>query len=360
MGLRGSAALVAVAAALAVAPAAAPANTYAPPHHRVFHGVTDTGNAADFRTFRTRVGSHPALLEDFYHWGTPLTTGALRRWRGTDTRGVLSLSTAPGGEKEVVSPAGIASGRHDHYILGVARSIAESRQVVYIRLFPEMNGSWNPYCAFNPDGTRKGANHSTAMFRKAWRRFALIARGGRRATINRKLRALHMPRIYRAHSNRDPEYVRKNVPSRLPHPKVAFLWNPQTVGSPHVRGNAPRNYWPGGKYVDWVGADIYAKYAGFAFPHLTSFYRHWQGKPFFIGEYSPWDSDPSGSFVQRLFHWAKQHGRTQMLVYYRSVYAGSPYDINHFPAARSALRKILSHHRRYPQYARGTRHHGSG
>jgi hypothetical protein len=354
-----SAALVAAATVLAAAPAGAQANAYAPPHHRVFHGVSDTGNADDFRTFRAQVGAHPAVLEDFYHWNTPLTTGALQRWNGTDTRGVLSLSSAPGGAPEIVSPGGIARGRQDDYIIDLARSIADSGQVVYIRLFPEMNGSWNPYCAFNADGTRKGWNHSTAMFRRAWRRFALIARGGRRATINRKLHRLKMPRIYRAHSNRDPEYAHKDLPHRLPHPKVAFLWNPQTVGSPPVPGNAPRNYWPGGRYVDWVGADIYSKYAGFAFPHLTSFYRHWKGRPFFIGEYSPWDADPGGLFVQRLFHWAKRHGRTRMLIYYRSVVAGSAFDIGHFPEARSELRRMLSRSR-YAEYAPGTRHHGSG
>lgn len=345
-------ALAAVVTLLAAALAAtAAARTFVPPHHRVFHGVSDTGDAADFRTFRTEVGAHPALLEDFYHWNTPLTTGALQRWDGTDTRGVLSLSTSPGGDREIVSPQGIASGRHDHYIIALAKSIAESKQVVYIRLFPEMNGYWNHYCAFLADGTPRGPSHTTADFKRAWRRFVIIMRGGKRATINRKLRALHMPRIYRAHSNRDPEYARKNLPRVLPEPKVAFLWNPQTVGSPQVRGNTPRAYWPGGKYVDWIGADIYSTYAGFAFPHLTKFYRHWNRRPFFIGEYSPWDSDPTGAFVHKLFGWAKKHGRTRMLVYYRSVYARSPYDINHFPASRAVLRKILSHHSRYAQYA---------
>ena len=48
---------------------------------------------------------HPAVLEDFYHWGTPLGTGAFHRWNATRTRGVLSLSTAPGGLPEIVSPA---------------------------------------------------------------------------------------------------------------------------------------------------------------------------------------------------------------------------------------------------------------
>jgi hypothetical protein len=350
--LRGALVVLALALALLVPATSAAGRSYVPPDNRVFHGVSDTGNVADFRAFRKLVGAHPAVLEDFYHWGTPLTTGALLRWDQTDTRGVLSLSTAPGGLPEVVSPGQIASGKFDDYILGLNRSIANSKQVVYLRLFPEMNGSWNPYCAFNPDGSRRGSNHTTGKFKKAWRRIVVIMRGGKRARINDRLRRLGMARIYAARSNHAPVYRHKDVPRRLPHPKVAFLWNPQTVGSPAVKGNAPGSYFPGRHYVDWVGADIYSKYSS-AMPKLTSFYRRWDRWPFFIGEYSPWDNDYTGSFTRQLFDWARHHHRTRMLVYYRSVSANSAYDIDNFPAARTFLQGTLNRSR-YMQFAPGT------
>ena len=44
-------------------------------------------------------------------------------------------------------------GHGDRYILKLNQSIARSKQVVYIRLFPEMNGYWNPYSAYNADGS---------------------------------------------------------------------------------------------------------------------------------------------------------------------------------------------------------------
>ena len=116
-------------------PAQAPAGAFRPPHHRIFHGVSDTGHVRDYRTFRHRVRAHSALLEDFYHWDTPLTTGALQRWHQTRTRGVLSLSTAPGGGPERITPRQIAHGHGDRYILKLNQSIAHSKQVVYIRLF---------------------------------------------------------------------------------------------------------------------------------------------------------------------------------------------------------------------------------
>jgi hypothetical protein len=144
------------------------------------------------------------------------------------------------------------------------------------------------------------------------------------------------------------------VPRRLPHPKVAFLWTPQTVGSPNVPGNRPGDYWPGRRYVDWVGADIYAKFESFGFSHLAPFYRRWDGMPFVIGEYSPWDNDYDGSFVRRLFKWSRHHGRTRMLLYYQGFAPNDPHEVHHYGGARSALRGILDKGR-YDPYAPGTR-----
>jgi hypothetical protein len=330
------------------------AGSFTPHHHRIFHGVTDTSNNVEFKHFAKEVRAHPATLEDFYHWDTPLTTGALDRWRQTRTRGVLSLSTASGSGPEIITPKEIAHGRGDHYLIRLNQSIAASRQVVYIRLFPEMNGSWNPYCAFNPTGSQKGRSHSTRNFRRAWQRAALIVRGGKRQAINYKLRSLGMPRMLRARSNTDPIYATENVHRKMATPKVAFMWVPQTAGSPNVPGNQPSNYWPGRKYVDWVGADIYSAYASAAFPMLQSFYRKWKKWPFVIGEYSPWNNDYTGGFTRRLFHWAESHRRTRMLIYYRDVFQGGPHDINHWPNARRVMRHELNK-RRFAPFAGGVR-----
>jgi hypothetical protein len=333
---------------------------YRPPNGRIFHGVTDTSRARDFRVFNHRVGAHNALLESFGHWDGEHLLGGLHRWRITHTRGVLSLSTAPGGQPELISPRRIARGFGDRYILELNRLIARSGQVTYIRLFAEMNGYWNPYCAFNSDGSSRGASHSTDAFRDAWRRIVLIVRGGNRAAINRKLVKEGLPRIYRASSNDDPLYAARNVPSALPKPSVAFMWVPQTIGSPNVIGNTPGRYWPGARFVDWIGADIYSK---FATPGIWSafrhFYSHWRnpGKhhwPFVVGEYSPWDNDYSGAFTRRLFNWALHHRRVRALIYYRSVFANNEFDINHWPSARRILRHKLNN-RRFDPYAPGTR-----
>ena len=352
------AAALALAALLAWAGGAG-AKSFIPHHHKIFHGVSDTTDNGDFRHFRRQVGAHPATLEDFYHWDTPLTTGALKRWHQTRTRGVLSLSTAPGVGPEIISPRAISNGRDDHYLVRLNQSISVSKQVVYIRLFPEMNGHWNPYCAFRADGSRKSKSHSTGNFRRAWQRAVIIIRGGKVKTINRALRRRHMPRLLRGGSNHDPVYLRENIHHRLAHPKVAFMWTPQTFGSPNMAGNQPANYWPGRKFVDWVGADIYSKFATRGvWSAFHRFYRKYRHLPFVVGEYSPWDNDSRGRFTKKLFHWAERHGRVRMLIYYRSVFAGSPYDIGHFPGAKRVLRHELNK-KRFAQYAVSRhRHHG--
>jgi hypothetical protein len=127
------------------------------------------------------------------------------------------------------------------------------------------------------------------------------------------------------------------------------MWVPQTAGSPAVRGNSPGKYWPGKRYVDWVGADVYAKYSNATlWRNLNRFYRNYGGKPFVIGEYAPWDGDPGGAFVKRLFDWSRSHGRTRMLIYYRSVNTQNIFNLGFYPAALSVVRNALDSSRFAP------------
>src|SRR5262245_20290507 len=133
------AAVVAAIAAIALAPSAAAAKTYAPKNGLAYHGVSDTGGVYDFFQFADQVNAHPALLQEFFHWRVPLTTGAFARWAKADTRGVLSLSTTTGDGVEVITPRQIAKGHDDRYALRLARTIDEAKQTVYVRLMAEMN-----------------------------------------------------------------------------------------------------------------------------------------------------------------------------------------------------------------------------
>ncbi len=352
-------ALLASLLALAVAPAAASAAAYAPPHDRAFHGVSDTGRIADFDDFADEVGAHPALLQDFFHWRVPLTTGALYRWGATDTRGVLSLSTATGAGEEMITPRQIATGKDDRYMLRLAATIEETGQTVYIRLMAEMNGHWNAYSAYNADGTARHHGHSARWYRLAWRRFTLILRGGSRARINERLVRMGLPRILRAKSQHDPVYeggadgIPLPVAAQMPEPRVAMMWVPQSFGSPNINGNQPADYWPGRRYVDWVGLDIYSKFAG-AFDDAVAFFNRYDKWPFVIGEYGPWDNDYGGTFSGGLLRWAESHERVKALIYYRGVDPDNAFNLKYYPGAERALRHHLAKNH-WLEYAPGVK-----
>ncbi len=362
MGRKAIAGLVWAAIALSAAPASAAlpdGAAYAPRNGHAYHGVSDTGKVADFDAFATEVGAHPAVLQDFFHWRVPLTTGALYRWGATDTRGVLSLSTATGAGEEMITPRQIAKGEDDRYMTHMAADIAETGQTVYIRLMAEMNGHWNAYSAYNADGSARRGGHSAHWFKLAWRRFTLIIRGGSRDKINRKLVHMGLPRILQATSAHDPVYeggpegIPLPIPEQMPQPRVAMMWVPQSFGSPNISGNQPGDYWPGGRYVDWVGIDIYSKFAG-AFDDDVRFFHQYKHKPFVIGEYGPWDNDYGGSFTGGLFRWAEAHNRVKMLIYYRGVDPDNSYNLKFYPGAQKALRNHLAKPR-WAQYAPGVR-----
>ncbi len=352
---KGGALAIAIAAVLGCATVLAPASygagAFPPPGGQAFHGVSDTGELNRLYSFQRMLHVHTPVVQNFVTWGLgkPLHE-AYRHWRKVHSRGMLSISTAPGyAEPGVISPRAIARGQGDGYILQLNREFKQLGDPVYIRLMPEMNGSWNAYSAFNSDGSSRGADNAANWYRQAWRRFDVVVHGGPLHKVNRRLRRLNLPKV-KARWN----YSKRGLPRKLPQPKVAMIWVPQTSGSPKLRSNRPRSYWPGGRYVDWVGLDTYSKYPNF--DALSKFYKRkqWDNKPFMIGEYAPWESD-AAAWVRQLFRWQHAHQRAKMLVYYQGFGAtGNPFLLKQYPHAKRTLRRILSA-REYKPYAAGSR-----
>jgi hypothetical protein len=226
---------------------------------------------------------------------------------------------------ETITPKGIATGRGDAWLLALGQRIADGGRPVYIRLMAEMDGHWNSYCAFDASGRARGNGHSTVWFRKAWKRTVIVLRGGSVRTIDARLHALHMP----------PVTTRRTT---LAAPRVAFLWVPQVAGAPDTRANSPAAYWPGSKYVDWVGTDFYAKFPNFG--GLERFYHAFRGKPFAFGEWALWGRDDPG-FVHRLFGWSRSHGRVRMLLYNQGGQTAGPFRLWRYPRGRGALASEL-------------------
>jgi hypothetical protein len=154
---------------------------------------------------------------------------------------MLSVSTDDTG----LSPADLARGGGDAFLVGLNRLLAEHGQVTYLRPLSEMNNGNNPYSAYDLNGRPRGPAFSTSQFRRAWRRLALIVRGGDVAAIDARLARLNLPPV-------------RTSATTLPTPKVALLWIPLSFGNPEIPRNHPKHFWPGGAYVDWVGTTWYS------------------------------------------------------------------------------------------------------
>src|SRR5205085_11128389 len=52
-----------------------------------------------------------------------------------------------------LSPAEIARGKGDAFLLAINQAVAAFGKPIYVRPLAEMNGAWNSYCAYNRNGS---------------------------------------------------------------------------------------------------------------------------------------------------------------------------------------------------------------
>lgn len=291
-----------------------------PPEGKVFTGVA---MGEDIEDFTRRSGQAPQVWEQFvafdggFRWAVDLA-------RGAGTRLMLGISTAPGGQNSpgVISPAGIAAGRGDRWLSALRDELAGFGDPVYVRLMGEMNNCDNAYAPLSCSGASRGESHSARAFVAAWRRTAVILRGEHASGINAKLARLGQPPLQAA------------APPRTPAP-IAMVWTPMTAGSPMVAALDPAHFWPGDRWVDWVGTSFYSKFPRFDW--LSRFYERFGGKPFAIAEWAMWDNGDPG-FVRELMAWVASHPRTRMHVYNQGKDPNGPFRLRRWPAAAQALR----------------------
>jgi hypothetical protein len=303
--------------ALAFAPAAGAA-PFAPPAGHVLNGVAGGYSVSDYVA---HTGASPAVVQSFVAYNGS-TNWAFDLADRAHARVMLHIGTTSPSGAERVSPGAIARGAGDRWLVELNGMIAERGQPAYIRLMAEMNCHWNVYSAYGPHRDRA---HATSAYRAAWRRTTVILRGG--PDVDAQLRALHQPPL-------------KAATSELPAAPVAMQWVPQVAGAPDVPANRPLAYWPGARYVDWVGTDFYSKFPNFQ--GLERFYASVRRfhKPFVFGEWAVWGADNPG-FVARLFSWTRSHPLVRMLVYNQGKQANGPFRLGHYPRAAEVLRRLL-------------------
>ena len=327
--------------ALALVPTATP-KTLVPAPPTTFFGVSDRGSVAEFKEFAGFVDKHPAVLQTFHPWGNSLKQ-ALPRWQAVNVRPMLHISTQDDETlAELITPKAIARGRGDNYLLRLNHVLARNDVRIYLRPLGEPNRCLNAWAGLDCGGGRRGGSHSYRWYKRAFRRIVLIVRGGGTLEqMNRRLRAAGVPALNRRGGSE---------PRRLESAPVASVWSPLPAGSPRSRASRPLNYWPGGRWVDWVGTDFYSQY-----PHwrdLERFFRgrRWNDKPFALTEFAVSGYD-SPRFIRRVFNWAFKRSRVRMLVYYRGFgESGNDYRLGLYPDSTRALRRRLDQ-RRFPAYA---------
>ena len=216
-------ALLALACAL---PASAAGTPYTAPGNKVLWGGQGGYTAAHIADFERQSGKHPAVFNYFIDWGAQdgWLVARLQEARRLGSNALLSVSTSGTG----ITPRDLAGGEGDNFLLRLNGLIAGHGDVVYLRPLSEMNNGQNPYSAYDLSGRPRGPAFSTRQFKRAWRRLALILRGGDVAAIDGRLRSLGMPPV-------------RTGAAELPRPKVALMWVPLSFGNPEIPKNHPKH-----------------------------------------------------------------------------------------------------------------------
>lgn len=278
---------------------------------------TQLGVLGDAGRFQRLTGQRSTIAHSFIGWHQPRTIRKLLHV----LRPVPMLAIKTGG---VVTPLDIAQGRGDGFLVELNAGLAGYGARVYVRPMPEMNGHWNEYSAFDRDGSSRGPRYSTAAFRRAFARIALLSRGGTAAQLSARLRKLGQP----------------GVPGDFPRTQARMVWNPQGFGAPNIPGNSAAAYYPGDAYVDVVANDLYLQASGAAWEANERLYAAHPRKPFAIAEWGLWGIDDP-SFVERMAAFARTHPRLELLAYFNSK-PGSVWDLQSKPRSLRAYRRMIT------------------
>jgi hypothetical protein len=241
---------------------------------------------------------------------------------------LLALNSGSYGEPQTATPRGLAEGRNDAFLFTLNAVVARwPGPRFYVRPFPEMNAHWTGTSAYNSNGSRRDAAHSTHWNRKALARIAVILRGGPAAAMNAQLAGLGLPA------------VRRDLPVTVP--KLRIVWNPQGFGAPNVPGNSAQAYYPGDAYVDVVGNDLYdMRGHGATWSAAEALYKAHPDKPYAFPEWGVWGFDDP-SFVRAMAAFVRRHSRVEFIAY-NSGRPGSVWDLASKPASRAAYRALIT------------------
>ena len=284
------------------------------------------GIAGQADRFQNQTGQDSQVRHIFLGWGQGSSWGApfAELFSGLKPIPMLHIGTDRGRARaEAVTPAGIAAGLGDAYLVALNGAIAAYGGQVFVRVMAEMNNPRNLYAPRRIDGTSKGASHSPAAYKQAFRRAYLILHGG---DVDAKLRALGQPPVRGE--------LASNEGSAL-----TVIWNPIAGLDPRSERPA-QEFYPGDPFVDMVGNDMFANRMGIA-SHAANeaLYRAHPTKPYSLPEWGLSIDDPG--FVKKICTFLKSRPRAKLAAYY-DARPGSPYDLASKAATRSEYRRCIT------------------
>jgi hypothetical protein len=241
-------------------------------------------------------GVKPALVPYYSGWFEPFQASFAAAAARDGAVPIVQMN--PDG----VRVAAIASGRYDGYLRGFAGAVRAYHRPVIVSFGHEMNGDWYSWGY---------SRTSPAAFVAAWR---------------------HIVGLFRAAGARN----------------VTWLWTVNIIDDPHYgKIPSPARWWPGGKYVTWIGIDGYYYHPSTAFSSLfgptIAAVRQLTGAPILIAETAAVPAAGQPAKIADLFAGVRLYGLLGFVWF----------DVTHpenwrlsSPEALAALRKGARNYRR--------------
>jgi mannan endo-1,4-beta-mannosidase len=196
-----------------------PARVAPPADPAPFAGVYMAGlpdSVAPLAAFESRTGTKLRLAAYYSSWNEPFQAAFATALGGLHIMPLVRMQPAG------VSLAAIADGSQDGYLVSYADAVRNYGRPVVLSFGPGMNADWYSW----------GYRHTSASeFIAAWR---------------------HIVSVFRAQRADN----------------VTWLWTAETVTAGDASVASPDAWWPGRKYVTWVGMDGYYYRSGETFTSL--------------------------------------------------------------------------------------------
>ena len=214
---------------------------------KIFFGVSDTGDSADFGHFSAALRKHPALIESFRTWGSDFPD-TIERWQAARARPILHITTADNSDgHELISPRAIAQGYGDEYLVRLNKLFWAKKMPAYVRPLGEPNRCLNVYASYDCAGKARDAAHKPRWYRLAFRRmFVILHGGGKRAQIDARLAEAGLPPLQSdsewpaAGAGRgDLEHPSGGLSHRPPEPPQALLSRAANTSTGSARTSIP-------------------------------------------------------------------------------------------------------------------------